>query len=202
MRSPSPELALRMTKTTSGLMTPPLRPCTPPRKRVISGSNALQLSAHHTPISHRGLHMSPSPSLAHYKSHLDPPPTAVFHPQAPLLTALVGSEEHGLTLPSPTTLRTPSRKRTSQPGSSGSRRYAEFSPFAPVTPKRLNFTQGSPFRTPSHLFDPHDPTSLLDEELKRMGDQARLDESPIGGLFGKRSILYDSPGLASPSRYW
>lgn len=199
MRSPSLESAMLATSALSP-STPPMGPRTPPpRKRVVSG-NALQLSAEDTPISHRGLHMSPSPSLAHYKSNLDPPP--VYRPQAPLLTALTTGDDHSLTLPSPTTLRTPSRRRASQPGSSGTRRYAEFSPFAPTTPKRLNFTQESPFRMPSHLFDPHDPTVLLDEELKRIGDQSRLDESPTGGLFGRRSILCDSPGLGSPSRYW
>ncbi|KAI0704276.1 hypothetical protein BC835DRAFT_1410345 [Cytidiella melzeri] len=202
MRSPSPERPVRLPLPSARPSTPPPRPCTPPRRRVPSGSKTLQLSAKDTPISHRGLHMSPSPSLAYYKSHLGPPPSAVFHPQAPLLTALTSGEDIGLTLPSPDSLRTPSRKRSAQSSGSGSRRFAEFSPFAPTTPKRLVFpSHESPFRTPSRYFDPHDPSNLLDEELQRMGDQTQLDDSPTG-LFGKRSILYDSPGFGSPSRYW
>lgn len=202
MRSPSPELPpMRMMKAPSRPTTPPRRPCTPPRKRVTSGS-ALQLSAQDTPISHRGLHMSPSPSLVHYKSNLDPPPAAVFRAHAPLLTALTASDDASLTLPNPSVFRTPSRKRSSQPGSSGSRAQADFSPFAPLTPRRLAFAQESPFRLP-HFDDPHDPSVLLDDELRRLGDQTQpLDESPIGSIFGKRNILYDSPGLTSPSRYW
>lgn len=201
MRSLSFELPpMRMMRAPSRPTTPPRRPCTPPRKRVISGS-ALRLSAQDTPISHRGLHMSPSPSLAHYKSNLDPPPAAVFHPHAPLLTALTTSDDASLTLPSPTVFRTPSRKRTSQPGGSGSRPHAEFSPFAPLTPRRLAFVQDSPFRL-AHFIDPHDPSVLLDDELRRLDDKAQLEESPIGGFFGKRTLLYDSPGLTSPSRYW
>lgn len=180
----------------------PPRPCTPPRKRVSSASKTLQLSAMETPLSHRGLHMSPSPSLAYYKSHLDPPPKAVFHPHAPLLTALTTGEDPTLTLPSPGSLCTPSRKRTTQPGSSGSRRLAEFSPFAPMTPQRLVFHgQDSPFRTPSRAFDPHDPGNILDDELRRLNEQAHYEESP-SGFFGKRHSFFDSPELGSPSRFW
>ncbi|KAI0343260.1 hypothetical protein BDW22DRAFT_1394173 [Trametopsis cervina] len=197
MRSPSPEQPLRLPPFTT-----PSRPCTPPRKRASSGSKTLQLSAKDTPLSHRGLHMSPSPSLAYYKSHLDPPPAAVFHPQAPLLTALTMGEDTNLTLPNPSLLRTPSRKRTTQSDGSGSRHYADFSPlFEPVTPKRLFSGQESPFRTPARFYDPHDPGNVLDEELRRMGGEAQLDASPFG-LFGKRGLLYDSPGHGSPSRYW
>lgn len=200
MRSPSPDRLLFFPSLRPS--TPPPRPCTPPRKRVSSANKALQLSAVETPISHRGLHMSPSPSLAYYKSHLDPPPAAVFHPHAPLLTALTTGEDSTLTLPSPDLLRTPSRKRPGQSGSSGSRRLVDFSPFAPVTPKRLVFhSQESPFRTPSRVFDPHDPGNILNEELKRLGEQAHYEESPTG-FFGQRHPLYDSPGLGSPSRYW
>ena len=108
--------------------------------------------------------------------------------------------------------RTP-RKRRSDSGSIGP---------APVTPRKLVFlsnqndspylTPGgvlglSPFRTPSSraVFDPHDPGTLLDEELSRMGAAGHGD-SP-GGLFGKArgSLLYDSPGLSSPDqwqRWW
>lgn len=89
---------------------------------------------------------------------------------------------------------------------------------APVTPRRLVFptnqndspyrTPGyvygtSPFRTPGSraVFDPHDPAMLLDEELNRMGAAGHGD-SPAG-LFGKGrgSLLYDSPGLQSPSQW-
>src|ERR1700683_1518525 len=54
--------------------TPPFRPSTPPRNAA--AVQHLQLSSVRTPLSHKGLHMSPSSSLAHYKSHLDPPPPA------------------------------------------------------------------------------------------------------------------------------
>ncbi|PSR72837.1 hypothetical protein PHLCEN_2v11334 [Hermanssonia centrifuga] len=183
--------------------TPPPRPCTPPRKQP-----SLQISAQRTPISHRGLHMSPSPSLAHYKSNLDPPPAAVFHPQAPLLSGLVPPDDPSLTLPNPEVLRTPSRKRASPGDGSGSRGRFNRSPFPPVTPKRLLFgthAQESPFRTPS-IFDPHDPSALIDEEVLRLGSQnpLQLPDSPMG-FFGRRSILYESPGLPSPerlNRYW
>src|SRR6267154_1792743 len=43
-------------------------PSTPPR-------TTHQISSMRTPLSSKGLKMSPSPSLAHYKSNLDPPPT-------------------------------------------------------------------------------------------------------------------------------
>ncbi|KAF9071361.1 hypothetical protein BDP27DRAFT_1446419 [Rhodocollybia butyracea] len=64
------------------LSTPPPRnyddndstgPSTPPPNLT-----ALQISPMRTPLSHKGLHMSPSASLVHYKSHLDPPPTMSF----------------------------------------------------------------------------------------------------------------------------
>lgn len=135
--------------------------------------------------------MSPSPSLAHYKSHLNPPPTI--------------SLPHGEGNPSkddnqpPTTedtenlLRTPSRRRTS----------SQFTPFTPVTPRKLMFmgvTNESPLRG---LFDPHDPGTLLDEELARLGAQGTpsrgLHESPVG--FAQRSLLYESPSTQSPERW-
>ncbi len=196
--------------------------------------------------------MSPSPSLAHYKSHLDPPP--VFFPQAPLLCGMT-NVDRPLTLPSPELPRTPSRKhRTAaagqRPGSGSASTSAVIPPlvdptaYAPVTPKKLfssasssntnnnhnsagshsrsrstdNSNPGisttlspatwdSPFRTPSKIpiFDPHDPGTILDDELMRLGSQ---QDSPIGsgmGIFGKdRGMLYESPSLASPSweRYW
>lgn len=183
--------------------TPTRGPRTPPRKRTTISSNPLQLSPQRTPISHRGLHMSPSPSLAHYKSNLDPPPAAVFLPQAPLLSGIAHPEDTTLTLPNPETLRTPSRKRTTpKQGGSGSNR-ADFLPF---TPKRLIFGVDSPFRTPSSsILDPYNPSTLLEEEVMRLNSQDHIQDSPGGTLFGKRNILYDSPGIPSPSRwdrYW
>lgn len=85
----------------------------------------------------------------------------------------------------------------------------------PLTPRKLIFPSNqnnSPFRTPSGIFgtprsraifDPHDPSTLLDEELNRLGNTGQED-SPVG-LFGKGrgSLLYDSPVLStSPGRWW
>ncbi|TFK71639.1 hypothetical protein BDN72DRAFT_895474 [Pluteus cervinus] len=91
---------------------------------------------------------------------------------------------------------------------------------SPVTPKRafsnsvsespfrtpLGMYEGSPFRTPGSrlIFDPHDPRTLLDDELNRLS--SAQGESP-GGLYGKGvgTLLYDSPGVESPgkwTRWW
>jgi hypothetical protein len=64
----------------------------------------------------------------------------------------------------------------------------QYFPPPPVTPnKRPGFsilTGDSPFNSPSKsVFDPHDPRAVLDEELRRFGDQD-LYSSPVG-LFGK-----------------
>jgi hypothetical protein len=57
----------------------------------------------------------------------------------------------------------------------------------------------SPFRTPSRLvFDPHDPGALLDEELRRFGK----DGSPAGLFDRNTGLLYESPGMPSPGKYW
>lgn len=185
--------------------TPPPRHRTPPRR---SSNTYLQLSPQRTPISHRGLHMSPSASLAHYKTNLDPPPPPPFHSHAPLL---FDGDNSSLPLPSPDLLRTPRRKDkqvagTSSTPSSSSRIFGSI--FGPVTPKRLNFGSGdgSPLRTPSRgILDPHDPSALLDEELARLGNQSGSGHTPTG-LFGNmRGMLYESPGLTSPGRwdrYW
>jgi hypothetical protein len=187
---------------------PPSCPSTPPPKS--SSSSKLKLSAHHTPLSHRGLHMSPSPSLVHYKSNLDPPQPALDldRPPPPPFEIAPGSEP----------LRTPSRKRPNAAA------------FAPVTPKRLFPSAGShtppgenggdrfgigglfgtsSFRSPG-VFDPSDPAALLDDEFARMGSTqlSGLQDSPgPGGLFGKagKGLLYESPGTHSPdrlTRYW
>jgi hypothetical protein len=122
--------------------------------------------------------MSPSASLAHYKNHLDPPPR---------FGKLFSEDE----TQDPST---PSRKRnhTSAFGD-------------PITPRRLFGTPGtsgsmmSPFRMGMSMGmygDPHDPLTLLDDDLNRIG------ASPgTGGLFGKKRsmMLYDSPGTG---KWW
>ena len=164
-----------------------------------------------TPLSHKGLHMSPTASLAHYKSNLDPPP--VYNGGVAPLDVAPEQEDDD-------PMRTP-RKRgsTSQQQTTTAAYYGQ-----PVTPRRLVFPTGladspfrtpvgglgaSPFRTPgSRIYDPHDPRTLLDEELNRIS--GGYDDSPAG-LFGKGrgSLLYDSPGLGlgldSPgkwSKWW
>ncbi|GBE86557.1 hypothetical protein SCP_0904360 [Sparassis crispa] len=171
---------------------PSVGPSTPPRKRVASGSG-IQLSPIRTPISHMGLHMSPSPSLAHYKLHLDPPPIAVYHPQAPLLSVSSDRELSPSVAVHSGNVHTPSRKRSSA---------TDF--LLPVTPKRLVFstpTSESPFRTPSRsILDPHDPSTLLDEELCRLGSQVSPGYST---LFGRSSgLLYESPGSGRSPASW
>ncbi len=126
--------------------------------------------------------MSPSASLAHYKSNLDPPPF-VSYPEKTGDNEEI--DEDGDNDP----MRTPSRTRSVATSSA-----------LPVTPRRLFSLGDSPFRTPvgkssfRSIYDPHDPTSLLDDELHRMGAAGHGD-SPAG-LFGKSraSLLYDSPG--------
>jgi hypothetical protein len=149
--------------------------------------------------------MSPSPSLAHYKSHLNPPPPPVpslSHGDANLPPKDDGHHHHHhhATEDSENLIRTPSRRRTS----------LQFTPFTPVTPRKLMFmgvTSDSPLRA---LFDPHDPATLLDEELARLGAQAtpsrtagmgglQPHESPVG--FAQRALLYESPNTQSPERW-
>jgi hypothetical protein len=140
--------------------------------------------------------MSPTASLAHYKSNLDPPP----------LYNIGHAADNGDDDP----MQTP-RKHGSKADMSNL--YE-----APMTPKKLTFPSGlddspfrtpvgaSPFRTPGlrSIMDPHDPRTLLDEELNRINNS--YGDSPAG-LFGKGrgSLLYDSPGLHSPgkwSKWW
>lgn len=149
--------------------------------------------------------MSPSASLAHYKSNLDPPPIYAGG-IAPLMLVPNSSAEDDDD--NNDNMRTP-RKRLSHPNN------ANVFFGIPVTPRKLNFatssSMDSPFRTPgglgaspfrtpgSHrIIDPHDPRTLLDEELSRS-----YDASP-GGLFGKKpgSLLYDSPGYDTQNRWW
>jgi hypothetical protein len=142
--------------------------------------------------------MSPSPSLAHYKSHLNPPPPPV--PSISHGDANLPTKDHHATEDSENLIRTPSRRRTS----------LQFTPFTPVTPRKLMFmgvTSDSPLRA---LFDPHDPATLLDEELARLGAQAtpsrtagmsglQPHESPVG--FAQRALMYESPNTQSPERW-
>jgi hypothetical protein len=159
----------------------PERPSTPPNRR------AVQLNPHQTPISHKGLHMSPSPSLAHYKSNLDPPPVAspgLFSPRretcvAP--SALLLGDHH---------IQTPGTEAAST--------------FHPVTPKKFA-SFNDLFRTPDSsermaIFDPYDPRTLLEEEMARLGSNGAQD-SPVAGLYSRESgMLYESPCAPSPSR--
>lgn len=199
-RRPSPSQPLKMgtqliSSDAERSTTPPpsssMIPSTPPRTR-------LQISSIRTPISHKGLHMSPSASLAHYKSNLDPPPVMLYG-----AGPSNASKEEARLEDEADPMRTP-RKRTSTNGA------------APVTPKRLMFStvlDDSPFRTPfgispfrtpgsRSILDPHDPRTVLDDELNRMN---AYDDSPAG-IFGKGtgSLLYDSPGagyLDSPGKW-
>lgn len=139
--------------------------------------------------------MSPTASLAHYKSNLDPPP--------------LYNRGHAADNGDDDPMQTP-RKLGSKADTSNLE--------APVTPRKLIFPSGlddspfrtpvgaSPFRTPGlrGIMDPHDPRTLLDEELNRINNS--YGDSPAG-LFGKGrgSLLYDSPGLDSPgkwSKWW
>lgn len=183
------------------------RPKTPTRSaNAVASSSALpstppprtsQLSSTRTPISHKGLTMSPSASLAHYKCNLDPPPILFQSGANKLLSSLaLEADEHDI-------MRTPRRES----GSSGMASSSSALLGPPVTPKKMGIfdsplrTGLSPFRTPgsaSRIFDPHDPRVLLNDELNR----PHLD-SPMG-LFGKRGSLYDSPAsnLWSPGKSW
>ncbi|PPQ67699.1 hypothetical protein CVT24_002755 [Panaeolus cyanescens] len=173
----SPTLTRRSSGDADRSSTPPplIPPSTPPRHAQH------KISSIRTPISHKGIHMSPTASLAHYKNNLDPPP--VFSGGIAPLEVQDPTEEDA------DPMRTPRRR-------SGLNTLLG----PPITPRKLLFSSNgidSPFRTPGRgLFDPH--SSLLDEELSRS-----YDESP-GGLFGKNrsSLLYDSPGLDLGSSKW
>ncbi|EFI27359.1 forkhead box protein I1 [Coprinopsis cinerea okayama7 len=189
-------------KTPSGSKPPSAdsgAPSTPPRR--------VKLSSTRTPISHKGLHMSPSASLAHYKSNLDPPRTERLEPP-PLLSFSKSAETETLASLQDEgydPMRTP--RRSSTHGGSSSLAGAP-----PITPKRGGGFESlfrtpagfSPFRTPRSraVMDPNDPRVLLDEELSR---PSLIDDSP-GGIFGKGKLLYESPGFDSwansPKKYW
>ncbi|KAJ7504481.1 hypothetical protein B0H11DRAFT_519826 [Mycena galericulata] len=179
-------------------------PSTPPRN---NNRRKLQFSPVHGTLA-KGIHTSPSTSLAHYKSHLEPPPALVYGGSKRRSREEDGFEDDD----GPSELmRTPSRKRNTAASSAH-----------PITPKRLLFQtdSSSPFRTPGGgplnaspfrtplggrggIFDPHDPSTLLDEELSSLGAAGR--DSPAG-LYGKAS-LYDSPNPLDGSpgkwaRWW
>ncbi|KAG9309517.1 hypothetical protein JVU11DRAFT_10490 [Chiua virens] len=188
---PLPALVPEPTSSTTGTAThprpptPPPRPSTPPRNR--GTASTVQFSPLRTPLSHKGLHMTPNTSLAHFKTHLDPPPHTAFNPDDGINPAVFDTEN----------VRTPSRKRSHH------RDRDAIPHFPPVTPKKLVFpTPGSaaesPFRTPSRIFDPHDPGALLEEEFARLGAKA-AQESPAG-LYDRRGLLYESPNLSSPGK--
>ncbi|KAJ7449620.1 hypothetical protein FB451DRAFT_1147048 [Mycena latifolia] len=193
-------------KVKSARAPPAAVPSTPPRN---STRRKTQLSPVHTPLSHKGMYMSPSTSLGYYK-HLEPPPALLYGAAKRLPVHSQEEEDHDEDEPSDL-MRTPSRKRNAASSSAH-----------PMTPKRLLFpsdssspfrTPGggtlsaSPFRTPGGgrggIFDPHDPSTLLDEELSSLGAAGR--DSPAG-LYGKGS-LYDSPNPLDGSpgkwaRWW
>ncbi|KAH8103979.1 hypothetical protein BXZ70DRAFT_1052099 [Cristinia sonorae] len=167
--------------------TPPARPRTP-RKRPASRSP--QSSPQRTPMSY-----------SRSRSHRSPSPSSRDNNVLPVM-------------PSPDLMRTPSRKRVSSgtgPGSgSGPGKtppgFFTFSPFNPMTPTRRLFGDHiSPFSTPQsarRLFNPHDPATLLDDELARLNSQNNTQGSP-SGLYGKagKGLLYESPGFPSPSQW-
>lgn len=101
-------------------------------------------------------------------------------------------------------LRTPSRARTISENSSLQQ---------PVTPSRKLYASPfpsllgvgfSPFRTPSRrpIFDPHDPGTLLEEEIAQMRSLEMLESlgSPLAS-FAEKGLLYESPSLPSPSAW-
>lgn len=152
-------------------------PSTPPRKT--SGGRVLGSPV--SPNTSRGLRASPS-------TYLNPPASSST------VTIPPASSD------APKTPSRPSRSNLLPP---------QYFPPPPVTPnKKPGFsilTGDSPFNSPSKtVFDPHDPRAVLDEELRRYGEQD-LYSSPVG-LFGKNKgvLLYQSPGVPSPggSGWW
>ncbi|KAF8556415.1 hypothetical protein OG21DRAFT_1483046 [Imleria badia] len=186
---PEPTSTAATTMTHPRPMTPPARPITPPRNR--GATSTVQLSPIRTPLSHKGLHMTPNASLAHFKTHLDPPPHTSFNPDDGINPAVFDNEN----------VRTPSRKRSYHRDKD---KDALLPYFPPITPKKLLFptpgsTAESPYRTPvARIFDPHDPGALLEEEFAQLGARA-AQESPAG-LYDRRRLLYDSPNMSSPGK--
>lgn len=85
--------------------------------------------------------------------------------------------------------------------------------FDPVTPRKTSSSSpfGSiftPFRTPGRrnhgVFDPIDPSSMLNEELDALATAKHRDAygSPGAGIFPRgKGILYESPNLPSPDKW-
>ncbi|KAF8524188.1 hypothetical protein JB92DRAFT_2881461 [Gautieria morchelliformis] len=159
-----------------GSSSSPIRPITPPS---LQNSYAVTLSPARTPMSHRGLHMSPSRSLAHYKSSFEPEWKSASRPTTPPLRDQHCEGED-------TIFSTP--KRPSFPSTS-----LQISPFrTPAGPSRPRNGQG--------YYDPYDPNTLLADELASIKNASELQESP-GGFFGKegRKLLYESPSVPGQS---
>ncbi|KAK2463690.1 hypothetical protein APHAL10511_004441 [Amanita phalloides] len=192
--TPQPKSSIKPGTPIDDRPTTPTRPPTPPLPITPPRNTSIQISSVRTPLSHKGLHMSPSSSLAHYKSNLDPPPVLTYVAEVEEMKTEIDDTSDEMRTPRrPTAILAP-----------------------PVTPKRPYLTATdssrtplggpvvSPFRTPGSrsIFDPQDPGTLLDEELNRAA--AGQDDSPVG-LFGKGrpSLLYDSPGaLGSPGKWF
>ena len=61
----------------------------------------------------------------------------------------------------------------------------------------------SPFRTPGSrtIFDPHDPSALLDEEFARLGAKG-IQASPVGLFADRPALLYESPSPGKLPRWF
>jgi hypothetical protein len=153
--------------------------------------------------------MSPNASLAHYKSHLDPPPT--YSGGSSIAPLDLAAPDAAPAADEDDPMRTP-RKRSQHPGAPAAGATTAASVFGhPVTPRRLVFPPDSPFRTPmagspfrtpgsrSSILDPHDPRTILHEELNNRA----YEDSPTG-IFGKGqgTLLYDSPGYGGSPKWW
>ncbi|KAH8832648.1 hypothetical protein DL96DRAFT_1677020 [Flagelloscypha sp. PMI_526] len=175
---------------------PPTLPCTPPKFSLTGASSSKRslLSPQSTPLSHKGFHMSPSTSLMHYKSHLDPPP-----PSRTFRDDDDDDNEREHLQPNTSHLRTPSRTRPDRVRSSLLHVGGGLG-MTPRTPGGLFRTPGvaeSPFPAPS--IDPYDASAILAQEVKAARSR-RLEDSPFGVL--KRSnLLYQSPGLGDGNWY-
>lgn len=131
--------------------------------------------------------MSPSTSLVHYKSHLDPPPSMQY-----------ADDDDAADERKNENLRTPSRTRPV--------RSSLLHSFAPLhTPHR-----SSPFRTPRSrvpqsispgpLFDPYDASGILAAEVRN--SRRRGEDGESGALVKRSTLLWQSPGLGPSGERW
>ncbi|KAJ7066715.1 hypothetical protein C8F01DRAFT_714340 [Mycena amicta] len=182
----------KKTKSASVVVVPVI-PSTPPRNK-----------------SQRKVYVSPTP--LYRKGPTSPSTGFSFISGSP---ARISAARDDVDDEPPDPMRTPSRKGKST---------AVPSSLFPVTPQRRllfpsdssspfrtpggNMLSASPFRTPGSgrggIFDPHDPSTLLDEELSSFGAAAGR-ESPAG-LYAKGD-LYSSPNPVDGSpgkwaRWW